>query len=447
MKKIPILFTVVLLISCRFFAQTATAQLQSGPMVGYSDMREVLLWAQTQKPAKVKFMFWEQGNGTKKMSSDEVNTDKKTAFVARITVDGLYPGKKYDYEVWIDNKKVSVAYPLTFQTQALWQYRTDPPAFKFAFGSCVYVADQEFDRPGRSYGGENEIFTAIAAQKPDFMLWGGDNLYLREVDWSSRSGVLYRNTHTRSLAEMQPLLGAAHHYAIWDDHDYGPNDCDRSYWGKNWTSEAFRLFWGNPNYAFEGACTGTFEWADVQFFLLDDRWFRAPNDDKTAGKDYFGAQQIQWLLDNLKTSRAPFKFIVTGGQVINPSAVFENYVTYPDERTKFLSAISEAKIPGVVFLTGDRHHTVVNKLERAGSYPLYDFTISPITSGPGKPVKEEENNVIVEGTLVPNKRNFATFDVSGPRTDRSLKVTVFDAKGTEIWNKELKASALKEPKQ
>jgi len=34
--------------------------LQSGPMVGYSNMREVMLWVQTRDSAKVIFRYWEK---------------------------------------------------------------------------------------------------------------------------------------------------------------------------------------------------------------------------------------------------------------------------------------------------------------------------------------------------------------------------------------------------
>jgi alkaline phosphatase D len=56
--------------------------------------------------------------------------------------------------------------------------------------------------------------------------------------------------------------------------------------------------------------------------------------------------------------------------------------TYDAERAELLKKIADAKVPGVFFLTGDRHHTCLQKLERAGNlYPLYDLTISPLTSG------------------------------------------------------------------
>lgn len=430
------------LLICLFIALRTFAQVQSGPMVGYSEMREVLLWVQTKQAAKVKFMYWEQGNSTQKMSTEEVLTQKDKAFVAKLIADQVQPSKKYDYELWLDGKKMNFSYPLTFQSQTLWQWRTDPPAFKFAFGSCAYVNDAPYDRPS-AYGGDYDIYTAIYQQKPDFMVWGGDNTYLREPDWNTRTGVLYRNTHTRSLPQLQPLLASTHNYAIWDDHDFGPNDSDRSFALKNVTSEAFRLFWGNPNYVFEGACTSTFEWGDAQFFMLDDRWFRSPNNRKDD-RTYFGEEQLRWLVDALIGSKATFKFIVTGGQILNTAALFENYATYGEERALLLQKIVDAKIPGVIFLTGDRHHTVLHKLNRFGTYPLYDFTVSPLTSGAGKPADAEKTTeTYVSGTNVENKRNFGMFEITGPEKDRVLKVTIFDAKGSQQWQREIKASELK----
>lgn len=435
----------ILLFLCQLLLVAAHAQspLQSGPMVGYSEMREVMLWAQTKEPARVQIRYWDQVAPKQTFLTDEVQTAKQTAFTAHLLADQVQPGKKYDYEVLINGKKVALNYPTSFQTQTLWQWRTDPPAFQFAVGSCAYVNEPDVDRPGTPYGGNYEIFTSIAAKKPDFMLWTGDNTYLREVDWNTRSGVLKRYTHTRSLPEMQPLLGSTHNYAMWDDHDFGPNDSDRAYWFKPITLEAFKLFWANPNYIFNEGCTGTFFWNDCQFFLLDDRTYRTPNDLKTVERTMLGQKQFDWLIDALSSSQAPFKFVIIGGQVINPMAVYETYATFGDERNRLINAITDAKIPGVIFITGDRHHSIVHKLDRPGTYPLYDFTISPLTSGPAKPLAEElKQPTVINGTLV-TERNFAMMNVTGPMKDRTLKVTVYDSNGKEKWVQEIKASQLK----
>ena len=438
MRK-QLLFTLAFVF---FSIQSLWAQLQSGPMVGYSEMREVLLWAQTSQPAKVKFVYWEKDRPAQRFSTEEVATQKHTVFTARLVADQVLPGKKYGYELLINGKKVVRPYPLEFQTQALWQWRTDPPAFRFAFGSCSYVNEPEFDRPGTPYGSHYEMFTTIHQQKPDFMVWLGDNTYTREADWNTRTGIMHRYTHTRSLPEMQPLLASTHHYATWDDHDYGPNDSDRSFWLKHVSQEAFKLFWGNPNYVFNEGVTGTFQWADVQFFLLDDRYFKSPNDNTVVDRTILGQRQFLWLIDALTFSKATFKFVVIGGQVLNPAKVAENFSNYPEEREKLIRTITDAKVPGVIFLDGDRHHSVLSKLDRTGTYPLYDFTISPLTAGAGKPYEDESNTLMVPGTLV-TEHNFALAEVSGPLKDRVLKVSVMNASGKVLWTREIKASELK----
>ena len=48
MKKIILLFLIIQNIH-------VNAQIKNGPMVGYSEMKEVMLWVQTEKAAKVKF--------------------------------------------------------------------------------------------------------------------------------------------------------------------------------------------------------------------------------------------------------------------------------------------------------------------------------------------------------------------------------------------------------
>ena len=437
--------TTILLLVFIGFISSIQAQIKSGPMLGYSEMREVLLWVQTEKPDFVKFSYWDKEAPTVKYFTDEIQTMKDNAYVAKLIADQVLPGKKYGYEVWINKKPVKAENVQEFQTQTLWQYRFDPPAFKFALGSCTYTNEERFDRPGVPYGKSTSIFTKIYDQKPNFMVWGGDNIYLREVDWNTKTGVNHRYSEFKKVKELQPLWANVHHYAIWDDHDFGPNDADRSFFGKNTTLGAFKNFWGNPNYIFENeGITGSFLWEDCQFFLMDDRYFRAPNDLADSTKDYFGEKQLTWLIDALSASAAPFKFVITGGQVVNEAAVSENMATYPVERKKLFDKLIENKISGVIFVSGDRHHTNLQKLERNGTYPLYDLTISPLTSSAGKPADIElKGNTIIKGTELYNSQAFSIMEVSGKRTDRVLKINVFDANGDKKWDYVINAKDLR----
>ena len=110
----------------------------------------------------------------------------------------------------------------------------------------------------------------MAQEEFDAMLWLGDNVYLREADVGSLSGFVHRYTHTRSLPEMQALLSKGSHYAIWDDHDFGPNDCDGSWIHPDWSRAAFKAFW-QPDFRIEHH---PFLYGDVEFFLLDNRSHR-----------------------------------------------------------------------------------------------------------------------------------------------------------------------------
>lgn len=415
--------------------------LQSGPMNGYSAMREVQIWVQTTEEADVQILYREKGK-QKKYESDIVSTFKEEAFTAHITVENLEPGRDYNYELFINDEKVLLPYELKFKTQKLWQWREDAPDVSFVIGSCFYVNEDVYDRPGTPYGDKYEILDVIYNKQPEFMLWMGDNIYLREADWNARSSILKRYIHTRSYSKLQKLLGAAHHYATWDDHDFGPNNSDRSLWNKETTLEAFKLFWANPSYGFEDnpGVTTFFKWSDLDFFLLDDRYYRSPEKRETTQREILGEKQVEWLIDALTSSRAPFKFVVIGTQFLNPNAGGENHAMYPEERAKIIELITKEKIEGVIFLTGDVHRSEVTKLERENTYPLYEFTISPLTAGPSS--KAWPNDSRIEESLVMD-RAFGLINIKGKKENRILNLKIIDWQGKERYNLSINENELK----
>ena len=431
----PLLLTLIL-----FGGWSAMAQnklLQSGPMVGYVDMKEALLWAQTTRATTVEFVYWDKNNPSVKFMTDPVRTEKSTAFTAKCIADRVEPGRQYVYELRINGKPVKLSYPTEFKTQTLWAWRTDPPDFSLATGSCAYVNETEYDRPGKPYGSNYRIFTTIAAQKPDLMLWLGDNTYLREPDWTTRTGTFHRFTHARSLPELQPLLASTQHYAIWDDHDFGPNDSDGSWVHKDISWEAFRAFWGNPTFGVNGqkGCTSWFKYADIDFFLLDNRYFRTPNDCESCPRTMLGREQLEWFKAALAASTAPFKVVAIGGQVLSTQKLNERYINlFPAERDSILTHIERENIKGVVFLTGDVHLTEFSALKNAAGNWVYDLTTSPLTSGVNTYGKSDDNTLRVEGTLV-MEHNFSILSFSGPRKERRLQIKVVNAEGKELWKK------------
>ncbi|MDL1893012.1 hypothetical protein FBQ87_09000, partial [Sphingobacteriales bacterium CHB3] len=273
------IFTVFAASICVLSLSSAQPSILSGPMVGYGDMMETMLWVQTTSAATIQYRYWIEGEKKNALLSKKVNTTEETDFIAKHILTNLKPGTRYEYEVMLNGKVVPRPYPLTFVTQTNWQWRSDPPDFTVAFGSCAFINDPPSDRPGQPYGGDYHIFNSIAGKKPDLMLWLGDNWYYREDDYFAPSRMRYRVSRDRAVSELQPLLGSTHHYAIWDDHDFGPDNSDRTYAQRTEALTIFRQYWANPTF-------GTLEtpgvffrfgWGDVEFFMLDDRFYRSPN--------------------------------------------------------------------------------------------------------------------------------------------------------------------------
>jgi alkaline phosphatase D len=152
---------------------------------------------------------------------------------------------------------------------------------------------------------------------------------------------------------------------------------------------------------------------------------------------------MDWLKNALLQSKAPFKFIVTGSQTLNPASPYDCLQDYPVEFEELMGFLSAEKINGLLFLTGDRHHSEVIRYDRKEDYSLYDITSSPLTSGTGfASGKEKDNPARVSKTLV-EAQNYTRISVSGKSGERKLIVEFLGIKGEKLteWSiteKELK---------
>ena len=364
-------------------------------------------------------------------------------------------GTTYHYRIVLDGKPVSFPYALTFKTKPLWEWRTNAPDFNFLVGSCLYVNDTAYDRPGAAYGQGTEILNSMNSKPSDFMLWLGDNTYTREADYGSISGLNYRYQHTRADKNLQPFLASRNHYAIWDDHDYGNNDGCKTYPLKETTLALFKSYWGNKTYGQNNqGVYSQFSFSDADFFLLDDRFFRDfqfMDDSMFPNKTQLGEEQLQWLFNNLTQSRAIFKFIAVGGQFLNENTDKESYNFFKKERERIINFIVTQKINGVIFLTGDRHHTELlknTKVEATLGYSLYDLTSSAISSRASDISKSSEftNPMRVPNTLV-MENNFCNIGITGTRGKRVLVLQCFDKNGTLKWEHKITEAELRAKRQ
>lgn len=419
-----------------FLSAIIHAQIVAGPMLGQMELRTASVWLEVKPAVKSVVLRYKAAGAAAEKSFTYKGSLGNEFNPVRIDIGGLEPGTRYQYHFIIDGKPKEGGY---FTTKELWQWRNPAPDFSFLAGSCNYINDQPYDRPGKPYGADSSIFEAMAKEKAQFMLWLGDNWYTREVDYASPWGLWARASRDRSQPILQSFLKAMPHYAAWDDHDYGPNDIGGHYILKEESRRVFQNYWANPSYGYkeEGVYT-QFSWSDADFFLTDDRWWRAPDalPDSLAGKPnedktMLGHQQMGWLKAALLHSSATFKIIVVGSQVLNPVLDNESFKDFPAEYKELMDFIASNDIKGVVFLTGDHHHSEIIKMARPGTYPLYDITVSPLTSGTRAFAGPEKNNPYrVIG--FDHTQNYGRITISGAKGARTLRVDFLDGKGKPV---------------
>lgn len=446
-RKFMAFVALVLISVASLQAQAVKTLLEAGPMLGYVEMQEANLWIQTTKPVDYEIRYWKMGS-EQKVNGVTGRTRSHESNTAHIKLTNLDYGANYSYVLYLNGQKVSLSYKTAFQTQQLWQWRKDAPDFSIAMGSCLYINDKKYDRPGDPYGTGTGILKEINKKNPDIMLWLGDNVYYREPDFYSKSRMDYRYRDARNTPEMQSLLANTINLATWDDHDYGPNNSDRSYRMREESVEIFKRYWANPGYGISGT-KGVFtkyKYSDVEFFFMDDRYHRAPNGLNKQDKDFFGEAQLQWLKDSLVGSEATFKIIVVGNQVTNKMHNYESLYAYGDEYEELMNFLKEEQVPGVIFVSGDRHFTELLKTERGRDYPLYEFTSSPLSSRTYSTIDETEeyhNPQRVDGTLVYKDQNFGIIEVSGKKDDRTLLLQTFGSEGRKRWEYSIHEDELK----
>jgi alkaline phosphatase D len=232
-RPLPTLFLALLITtisgSCSGLPKSTEKQpgaLLSGPMLADLTPTGVRIWAEASKAVQYEIQIrsqnsssaWRRANGDSSTTSILDLSGEKFRGVGILT--GLSPDTDYEYRlVRKDGRVLPDLHGQRFHT---------PPAdgtaydFRVAFGSCAGEWGMDATQP---------VFTAIDSLQPDCFLWLGDNVYFINPDreWEDPELMEKRWRRSRSMPSLQPLLTHTAHYAIWDDHDYGPDNSDNTY--------------------------------------------------------------------------------------------------------------------------------------------------------------------------------------------------------------------------
>ena len=353
--------------------QQVKHQLVHGPMVGSITDQSASIWLRTLGDAEVTVRCIETGSSVNAITSDQAD------WTAVLKLEGLRPNTQYHYVVEVNETVCSEASFRTFPA------RGSAGAFSVGFGGGAgYVPEWE------------GMWDTILKRKPDAFLMMGDNVYIDQPERSLTQRYCYYRRQSRP--EWRRFTSQTAIYSIWDDHDFGTNDCvpgpmiDQPAW-KRPVWEVFKQNWVNPAYGGghdQPGCWYDFHIGDVHFIMLDGRYYR-----DLKGGTMLGPVQKQWLLETLHESTATFKVIASPVPftVGIKKGSRDPWDGFPEERAEIFDWIQNQRIEGVFLVAADRHRTDLRVNPRPDAYDLYEFESSRLTNHHTHPVVKTEGLV------------------------------------------------------
>jgi alkaline phosphatase D len=271
---------------------------------------------------------------------------------------------------------------------------------RIAFGSC-----------NRQYRPQTH-YDAIAAQHPDLWIWLGDNVYgdtTDETELRDKYAQVLAAPSYRRFVDSVPVVGT------WDDHDMGRNDGGKEFAARAQNQEVLLDFLGEPRDTPRRRRAGVYTSYDlgvpphkVRVILLDGRSHR---DRPGPEADTLGEAQWRWLEGQLRGSDASVHLIANGYQFLPEDHLNETWARFPAARQRLFELIARSRAPGVILLSGDRHHADISATEQGPlAYALHEHTSSGLTHANG--LRDRNRHRVAEQYT---QENFGMFEFDWAR--------------------------------
>lgn len=352
-------------------SKIGTPRIMQGPMLGAVNPTSIYIWGRVNGPFPVQIEYSETKDFKISKNSLILNAEKSEQYIVKFSLQNLKPNTQYFYRLWVNgklDKYLKSSFPFKFKTSPISNTGTN---FSIAFGSCArFLSDRE-----------QPIWRAINKEQPNLFFWLGDNIYGDALDVDILREEYLRQ---REISSLQSVIRNIPNLAIWDDHDYGLNNHDKTNPIKKEALNVFKQVWANPSYGEENNPGVYFKYSygDVDFFFIDCRYHRDPNKSKdTNEKSFLGKQQYKWLTNSIAESKAIFKLIISGsGWSSEKGPGGDSWSSFINERNKLFDFITTNKVSGVVLLSGDTHIGELNAIpwSKQGGYDFYDLVSSPL---------------------------------------------------------------------
>ena len=407
-------------------------KLLHGPMLGRVTSGGASFWVRTAGESSVRVRVFDESAQQMVAQSPVMKTTAASDYTVTVAVNGLEPASGYRYETLIDGQPVATENTV-FRT---YPRQGDQSQFVVGFGGGAgFVPKWEY------------MWDTIRKTKPLAFLMLGDNVYID--DPKQDLTIKYCYYRRQSRPEWRRFVAATSMYSIYDDHDFGTNDCvpgaeiDQPPWKRSvW--QLFRQNWVNPSYGGgerQPGCWHDFYIGDVHFILLDGRYYRS----RKGTPSMLGPVQKRWLLKTLKQSQGTFKVLaspVPWTENIKPGSR-DPWDGFAEEREEIFSFLETQRINGVFLVAADRHRTDLRITKRPAGYDLYEFESSRLTN-------RHTHKIVKTPGLVWGYNKTCSFALMRFDTGRDDPSVTFEARtidGEKVHDYTLSLSQLRHRKQ
>lgn len=264
---------------------------------------------------------------------------------------------------------------------------TKPYNYKFTYGSCF--------RHQRHYK-DSDIMDRIVAEKPDSFAWLGDFAYLDIIKvfpkitfhYQAIDVIKQKFEDSYNDPKYIPLRTSTKIYGIWDDHDSGINNSDKSNVMKEEIRQMYLDYIDEPKDSLRRTRNGMYESyyldeaKNIKLILLDNRYERDSLHDESIVFDHktlLGAEQEQWLKNEVLSSTAQFTIIAMGNQLLPDDRPIIETI-FPKTRDMILSLHNPRT--NILLISGDVHMAEIMEDKCSGlihGYNIHEFTSSGLT--------------------------------------------------------------------
>lgn len=228
---------------------------------------------------------------------------------------------------------------------------------KIGFGSCNEV------------GSQGSLWNVIGQQSLDKLILLGDNVYADTEDlMGHKEGTpddirlqyerLFSGNDWRGM--VKGLGGMDNVLAVYDDHDFGVDNSDRTYQYRNQSRDLFNDYFRSSQRDIrrEDGIYNSYLFPignlHVKVILLDTRYNKSPSQDLNG--DFLGETQWRWLQVELQDVFADLILLGSSIQVLSNDKLFEeNWGRFPSARERLLGLVL-ATPTKVLLLSGDVHY-------------------------------------------------------------------------------------------